>query len=458
MTTLTKRFSIVQFKHIDRWIPPRIIFSPEKLPESWSVASVADVVKQLKTRVKVEKDKEYKLIGVKWYGKGTFHRETVLGSEIGATVLYPVVPNALIYNRLFAWKKSFAVVPSEHDKHFVSGEFPQFIVDDNKVLPHFLYLFFTLNATIQAVNALSIGSAAVSRNRFKEELFLEFKFPLPPLDTQRKIVAAWKLAQAEAIKAEDKVIQAVQEIEARFFSDLGLKPPKKTNHLKAFAVGWKDFGRWSVSYNQTAQSGTDITQGHYPVCELRTLLELVQYGTSEKANTNGNGTPVLRINNIKNGGLDLSDLKHIPLEEKTLTGLLLKDGDILIIRTSGSRDLVGTCAVFHEQTDFVFASYLIRLRVFAEKANPDFVSYFLNSELGRQQINAISRQIMQNNINSEELRSLQVPLPPLNVQKKIMYRVEAGREKIRKEQQAAAHVAEEAEQEVERLILGLSQA
>jgi hypothetical protein len=45
---------------------------------------------------------------------------------------------------------------------------------------------------------------------------------------------------------------------------------------------------------------------------------------------------------------------------------------------------------------------------------PEFVSWFLNSPLGRLQVNAVSRQIMQNDINSKELRSLQIPLPLLS--------------------------------------------
>ncbi len=51
------------------------------------------------------------MLGVKWYGEGTFHRETVMGESLSATHVNPVIPNALIYNRLFAWKGSFAVVP-----------------------------------------------------------------------------------------------------------------------------------------------------------------------------------------------------------------------------------------------------------------------------------------------------------------------------------------------------------
>jgi len=92
--------------------------------------------------------------------------------------------------------------------------------------------------------------------------------------------------------------------------------------------------------------------------------------------------------------VDTTELKHLELPDKVRCGLLLADGAILVIRTSGSRDLVGTCAVFHEPGEYVFASYLIRLRPNPGKANPDFIVWFLNSSLGRQQVDATSRQIM----------------------------------------------------------------
>jgi type I restriction enzyme, S subunit len=233
-----------------------------------------------------------------------------------------------------------------------------------------------------------------------------------------------------------------------------LKAAEQATLPKAFAVWWTDFLRWSVSYNQQAQSGVDITQGKYPVLSLNSCLEMVQYGTSEKANSAGRGTPVLRINNVKGRTIDTSHLKHLELPEKVRRGLLLSDGDILVIRTSGSRDLVGTCAVFHELGQYVFASYLIRLRPDLSKANSDFIVWFLNSSLGRQQVDATSRQIMQNNINSEELRSLQIPLPPLPVQQAMMKRVEAGRAEIAALKADAQARADAAKADVEAMILG----
>jgi type I restriction enzyme, S subunit len=452
--TIAPHAFAVWWADLERWVIPTSLILRRALPKGWQRVRVGTLVRQVTERVKVEPEKEYKMAGVRWYGEGVFHRETVHGDGMSAGQVTPLVPNALIYNRLFAWKASFAVVPPELADCYVSSEFPQFIPDTARVLSEYLYLFCTREATVRAVNAASTGSSAVSRNRFKEEEFLSFEISLPPITEQKAIVARWRKVQGEIAAARERVEKRRTTIDARFFADLGLNFPAQGSMPKAFAVRWKDFLRWGVDFNYLNQSGADLTRGKYSVAELGALLELVQYGTSEKANGSGIGVPVLRIGNIKDRTLDLSELKHIALPPKAVEGLLLEDGDVLIIRTSGSRDLVGTCAVFHGVGDFVFASYLIRLRFNPVKVASEFVSWFLNSPLGRQQVDAVSRQIMQSNINSEELRALEIPLPPLAVQKQIMDRVAAGREEIAREREAAHRLARGIDAEVEALILG----
>ncbi len=450
-----KRVFAVWWKDVDRWVIPSSLRFSRELPAGWTRVLIGSLVRQVTKRVKTEPESQYKMAGVKWYGEGLFHRETVRGDALSASHVTPLVFGALVYNRLFAWKASFAVVSSEFEDCYVSSEFPQFIPDTIRVLPEYLYLYFTREATIQAVNAASTGSTAVSRNRFKEEKFLSFEIPLPPIGEQKYIITRWRKAQDEVAAAKERMEKRRAAIDARFFADLGLQLPVQGSSPKVFAVQWKDFLRWGVRFNQLSQGGSDITQGKYSVVKLNAVLEMVQYGTSEKANSTGKGVPVLRIGNIKDRMIDLSDLKYIPLPKKTLAGLLLIDGDILIIRTSGSRDLVGTCAVFRGEGEFVFASYLIRLRFNLVQVFPEFVSWFLNSPLGRQQVDAVSRQIMQNNINSEELRGLEFPLPPLAVQKQIMKRVATGREEIASEREAVDRLARKINAEVEAMILGV---
>src|SRR5256885_12945051 len=123
------RAFVVWWHDLDRWVVPSAALLSRQLPDGWALSRIGDCVKQVSNVVKVEPTAEYRMAGVKWYGEGLFHRETVRGDAISARYLSPVVRDALIYNRLFAWKASFAVVPAELSGCFVSNEFPQFIPD-----------------------------------------------------------------------------------------------------------------------------------------------------------------------------------------------------------------------------------------------------------------------------------------------------------------------------------------
>lgn len=160
------------------------------------------------------------------------------------------------------------------------------------------------------------------------------------------------------------------------------------------------------------------------------------------------------MNNIKDGYLDYSNLKHVLLPEKTLKSLLVVDRDILFNRTN-SKELVGKCAVFQSSDEYVFASYLIRVRPDPKIAISDFVAYCINSVIGRQQIDALSRQIIgQANINSQELRSLRLPLPPLDLQKEIIEYIKAGRKEIVQKEETVRRLSNQTQNDIEKMILG----
>ena len=188
--------------------------------------------------------------------------------------------------------------------------------------------------------------------------------------------------------------------------------------------------------------------------QLGDILSHVQYGTSVKANTEHRGTPILRMNNVHEGVMRFGDIKHIELPSNERNRLLMREGDILFNRTT-SKELVGKCAVFHSAEEYVYASYLIRVRTTEHIADPDYVAFVINGPIGRQQIDGLSRQIIgQANVNSQELRSLRIPLPPLSIQKQLVAEVTAAREHIAAERAAAEKLAADTAREVEEMILG----
>ncbi|MDQ3812922.1 MAG: restriction endonuclease subunit S [Armatimonadota bacterium] len=170
-----------------------------------------------------------------------------------------------------------------------------------------------------------------------------------------------------------------------------------------------------------------LSKPRYPLTSLGALAKMLQYGCSRLATIEPVGVPMLRMNNLQANGWDLSDLKYVQLTERELETWKLYPGDILFNRTN-SKELVGKCEVFREEGDWVFASYLMRLRVNETQVLPAFVSDFLSTRAGRAQIDRLSRQIVgMSNINAEEIRQLQIPLPPLSRQIELLAELDAAR-------------------------------
>jgi type I restriction enzyme S subunit len=327
------------------------------------------------------------------------------------------------------------------------------LIPDIKIINN-RFLWLALRS-IFCRNQFEIATGGQGKGEISEARLMDVKVPFPPLPVQQSIVEHWHKAQDAIDITEERIHQMEQKIAGRFFSDLGLMLLKPIENLKVFAIHWKEFERWSVSYSQTKRSMVDLALGKYPVVDLSSLLEMVQYGTSEKAHNDKIGTPVIRMNNIIEGELDLSNLKYIRLPEKNEMALLLKDGDILFNRTN-SKELVGKCAVFHEIGNYVFASYLIRICADKAKAIHDYLSFFINSPIGRRQIDALSRQIIgQANINSQELRSLQIPLPPIEIQHDIMDWVKEKKAEIDNERKSSELLRQKTKIETEEMILGI---
>ncbi len=318
------------------------------------------------------------------------------------------------------------------------------------LIPDYVAILIRTRFFLDLIDFHRVG--AVKQRLFVSNL-LEIPVPVLTEDAQRSLVAVWNETQAEIAKTCRRTAAIEEKIEADFLTELGLSRPGPTDLPKCFAVHWHDFRRWSLLFNQLVTAGMDVAAGKYPALPLDQALSYIQYGSSTKANTQRRGTAIIRMNNIVDGELSLSDLKHVELPERERQSLLLQDGDILINRTN-SKELVGKCAVFHEQADYVFASYLIRLRANAEIADPDYLAFAINSTVGRQQVNMLSRQIAgQANINTEEIRSIEIPMPPPAVQRRMVRKISAGREKITTLKAEAKQKAELACADVEAMIL-----
>ncbi|WP_219414719.1 restriction endonuclease subunit S [Pseudonocardia nigra] len=115
-----------------------------------------------------------------------------------------------------------------------------------------------------------------------------------------------------------------------------------------------------------------------------------RYGTSLKCSYDGPGRPVLRIPNVQSGRIDLSDIKYTVTDSPDLTRLAIQKDDLLIIRTNGTKGLIGRSAVAQKDFDCSFASYLIRIRLDRSQLLPGWAQICLQSPPVRRQIEELA--------------------------------------------------------------------
>jgi len=170
--------------------------------------------------------------------------------------------------------------------------------------------------------------------------------------------------------------------------------------------------------------------------ERATLAEvsvMAGYGTSEKCTVDGPGAIVVRIPNIVNGEIDLADVKRALNPTVDLSRLMLQAGDIVIVRTNGSRDLIGRASVAPEGIDAAFASYLIRYRPRIEIVRPEWVQAVLASPRVRRLIErAAASSAGQYNLSLAKLDSLPIPLPSREEQTRRLEGFELARDGARR--------------------------
>ena len=180
----------------------------------------------------------------------------------------------------------------------------------------------------------------------------------------------------------------------------------------------------------------------FPLARIAAVERLLQYGCSRRATYDTSGTPILRMSNLQKGGWLLDDVKFVDLTPDELALWRLQVGDLVVNRTN-SKELVGKCEVFDRNDIWVFASYLMRLRVDTGQVIPAFLRDFLGSTAGRSQIDRDSRQIAgMSNINAEELRGIQFPCPGLETQKRLVVAMDDARSAQRNRLGCAAALLE----------------
>ena len=165
-----------------------------------------------------------------------------------------------------------------------------------------------------------------------------------------------------------------------------------------------------------------------------TVVSMESFCTTINGLWKGDKEPLINVGVIRNANftkdfsLDYSKIEYINVEERSFSKRNLEDGDIIVEKSGGSDNFpVGRSILYRgESGKYSFSNFTMSLRI-KDKSHiiPEYLFYALQSMYRRGDMRQMQTQTTGlHNLLTDVFMSAQIPIPPLNEQKRIVTAIE----------------------------------
>jgi type I restriction enzyme S subunit len=364
------------------------------MPNTWPLVQLGEMLTKSDDWITIKPDEKYRQVTVKLWGQGVVLRNEVTGAEIAARERVRVRGQQFILSRIDARNGALGLVPDFLDGGVVSSDFPVFTPNHERILSQFLNWMSKTAGFVDLCKAASEGTT--NRVRLKEDKFLAFKIPLPPLDEQRRIVTrieqlAAKVQEARHLRQEatDETASILSSQTTEMFDKLSKCYPKKPI---------RTMGPLGENPVQTGPFGAQLHSSDF-VAE---------------------GVPVLNVGNVWPQGLNFDRLDHILAEKAAqLSRYSLRTGDLLFARSGATLGKV--CLVPAKCDGWLMTGHLFRVRLAESLVSNRFAFAALRGARSiHEQVFRQVRGATRPGYNTTLLGNVELPLPSLAEQRRIV--------------------------------------
>ena len=306
---------------------------------------------------------------------------TLLGKDAPSRARKQVRTDDVIFATTRPYLRNIAIVPDMYSGEVCTTGFCVLRATREFVEPRWIYHLTRSNVVMEQVKPLMHGA---SYPAITDRELLSVEIPVPPLETQRRIVA-----RIEELFAE---LDAARRIHAAFVHDAEHLFPAISSTLFASLIAEKQLQLPFAELIVDSRNGLYKPQTFY-----------------------GSGTRIVRIDSFESGKIRRwGELKCLEVTLSELEKYCLQIGDVLVNRVNGSIDVLGKAVTVDQLPEpTVFESNIMRFRLNTTLVFPEFVVAFLSAGPGRVQIRAKARAIQQFSINQSDVGSIVVPVPSL---------------------------------------------
>ena len=340
------------------------------------------------------------------------------------------------------------------------------------------YIHFILRDKRILKTAMNFFGGSSGQQRVSKDFLLNLLIPLPPLEIQRQIVDLYKKAYTEKQQKEAEAQKLLDSIDDYLLGELGITLPKEEELLPQNTDKNNSYnldndnplvkkGRLFLT-NLSEVTGKRIDPDYnskyfyclfqslnnsiYPFERIKKYLKAIKTGTTPNQKLNAFTTekkiPFLRNTNLKKYEINIENTKYIRTKYKDFLTFSYKDEVIMCIAGT-----IGISSVNIYDIPISINQNVSSLR-FSEEINPFFISYWFNTNIFLSLAKRASSVATILYLNNDNLKSLPIPIPPLQKQSEIATHISQIRNKANILKQEGKEILEQAKQEVEQMILG----
>lgn len=337
-----------------------------------------------------------------------------------------VPENAIIYSKINVRHGCIYFNEIGNTPFGVSNEYPTFTFDDTLISGDFLRKVLRSNAFKNLLNSKTSG---ISKARVKQDEFLDIEIPLPSLEEQSRIVAAFNenLKQAELLDIKAKVLE--NDIEKYLFEELGIEF-KSDSYEKAIGkfikvYKYSAFDKWGANRNTTNK--LTLSKPHL-IKKIKDICTVSSGGTpsrDRKEYYKGN-IPWIKTGEVVNGIIyDTEEKITIEAIENSSAKIYPKNSLIIAMYgqglTRGRTAKLGidastnqACAVLFDIDNSVILT--------------DYLWMYLMGEYNR--LRELASGNSQPNLNAQMIKDYNVIIPSLEIQSAIVDNINLSKLKI----------------------------
>lgn len=436
MTNKYSYMHLVRYKSIPNWSAGYILGHDLEFTEKYPLARIGDFIRPAKNAIVVEDDKEYKQVTLKTNGGGAVLRGVMKGGSIGTKKQFLAKEGQFVMSKIDARNGAFGIISKELNGSIVTGDFPLFDVNSDLISTEYLFLISTTKSFVRFAQSCSRGTT--NRRRIDVNLFLQQQIPLPSLEEQKSLVDAYHVKLQKATMLDNQVLNGEKTIADFIMQSLGIVISKVDMVKKCISlVSYKEVkDRWDL-YNVKSSIFGALSTAKYKSVQIGRAYQFITRGWQKKEE---------KFRYIEIGSVDslegiISATELLTKKAPSRATQKVALGDLIIGTT---RPYLKKYSIIpNEYADCVCSS---GFQVISNRSNNNlqFLLEYLRTPAAIAQYEFYMTGALYPAITSSDLKKVEIPLPPIEIQEKIIEDVQMKRAKMIKAKEKAAKLRQDA--------------